>query len=340
MAREFDGSQHLTHSGAPVTGEPFTLACWYLTTDAAADQVLISLAPNSGNYHALALGGTTGGDPVSAVSFDGSAGVADSTAGFSTSTWQHACAVFAAADDRRVYLNGTNKGTNTDSITPGTLAATALAYSADTTPGYHLAGNIAEAAVWDVALTDAEVAMLAQGVSPLLVRPAHLVAYWPLIRDEDQDRVGGYHLTPVNSPTVANHPTTVLSWWHRYARAVAYGAASPPPTPAPAHTIRYGDLWSGPGLSGGVSNPLHSYAGRILAVTVSHAETTAQTVTFYDATPTVPSPAADEILVLHVAPTKKPFTVRFPRDAAIPFTTGLCVTGTNCNVQVWSIDHG
>jgi hypothetical protein len=106
-----------------------------------------------------------------------------------------------------------------------------------------------------------------------------------------------------------------------------------------AKTIREGALWSGPGLSGGVANPLHSHAGRILAVLVSHAQTTIQTVTFYDGT-TVPAPADDEILVLHVAPEQTPYYIRFPRDEAIPFTTGLCLAGANCDVHVWSIDYG
>ena len=106
-----------------------------------------------------------------------------------------------------------------------------------------------------------------------------------------------------------------------------------------AKTIRDGTLWSGPGLTGGIANPLHSAAGRIIAVLVSHAQATVQTVTFYDAT-SVPAPADDEILVLHIAPEQSPFYVRFPRDAAIPFTTGLSLAGANCDVHVWSIDYG
>jgi hypothetical protein len=106
-----------------------------------------------------------------------------------------------------------------------------------------------------------------------------------------------------------------------------------------AKTIHEGTLWSGTGLTGGASNPLHSHAGRILAVLVSHAQTSIQTLTFYDAT-SLPAPADDEILVLHVAPEQVPYYIRFPRDAAIPFTTGLFLAGSTCDVHVWSIDYG
>ena len=104
-------------------------------------------------------------------------------------------------------------------------------------------------------------------------------------------------------------------------------------------TIRQGILWSGPGLTGGLANPIHSNAGRILAVLVSHAEEAAQTITFYDAT-SVPNPADDEILVLHISEMQTPFYIRFPRDEAIPFTTGLSLAGANCDVHIWSIDYG
>ena len=54
-------------------------------------------------------------------------------------------------------------------------------------------GSLAEAAIWNAALSDAEVAALATGVSPLLVRPGSLVFYAPLARDL-LDRVGGLQL--------------------------------------------------------------------------------------------------------------------------------------------------
>ena len=53
--------------------------------------------------------------------------------------------------------------------------------------------------------------MLARGYSPLFVRPQNLVAYWPLIRDEDQDRVGGYDMAAYNTPSVAAHPPIIYS---------------------------------------------------------------------------------------------------------------------------------
>jgi hypothetical protein len=73
-----------------------------------------------------------------------------------------------------------------------------------------MSGSIAEAAIWNVALTDAKVAILAAGFSPLFVDPQSLVAYWPLVRDTDDDVVGGYDMTAYNTPTVASHPPKIF----------------------------------------------------------------------------------------------------------------------------------
>lgn len=106
-----------------------------------------------------------------------------------------------------------------------------------------------------------------------------------------------------------------------------------------AKTIRDGTLVSGSGLGGGASNPLHSHAGRLLAFLISHDQTTVQTVTFFDAT-SLPA-AGSELAQVHVAPQQVPFCTRFPREAGIPFSTGLCVdAGSYCEVLVWSIDYG
>ena len=73
------------------------------------------------------------------------------------------------------------------------------------TPGLFFDGLIAEVGIWNAALTAAEVASLAKGMTCDKVRPNALVAYFPLIRDLTEIR-GGLAVTNNNSATVANHP--------------------------------------------------------------------------------------------------------------------------------------
>ena len=66
----------------------------------------------------------------------------------------------------------------------------------------------AGAGIWNVALTAAEIASLAKGFSPRLIRPQSLAFYAPLIR-ETLDIRGGLTLTDSGS-TVADHPRIIL----------------------------------------------------------------------------------------------------------------------------------
>ena len=195
MARSFaSGSeQYLTNASfGGFSGEPFTLACWFQVADLDTNLILMSVGEYAGSgtyYHALYRLGTN--NRLNGYTYDGSSQQAVYTTSTpAINTWYHSCAVFAADDDRRVYLDGDRGTDSTDSAAVGTDSI-AIGVSADSTPfGYHN-GLVAEAAAWNVALTDEEAAILAEGYSPLLVRPQSLVFYCPLIRDDDEDLVGG-----------------------------------------------------------------------------------------------------------------------------------------------------
>lgn len=68
-----------------------------------------------------------------------------------------------------------------------------------------LTGEMAEVGIWNDALTAAEIASLAKGMTCDKVRPQSLVFYAPLVRDLI-DQKGGLTITNNNGATVANHP--------------------------------------------------------------------------------------------------------------------------------------
>jgi hypothetical protein len=71
--------------------------------------------------------------------------------------------------------------------------------------GLFAIGLIAEVGIWNAALTAAEIASLAKGMTCDKVRPQNLVFYAPLVRDLI-DQKGGLTITNNNAATVANHP--------------------------------------------------------------------------------------------------------------------------------------
>lgn len=210
MARQFTraSSEYLEIDSAVVTAAPFTVACWFFLDSVSVNSTFISIPDKDVNTHYFVLNFENAGLVRWRVRADGFA-TADTTAGPSISTWHHTVAVEAASNDHSVYLDGGNVGTNTVSRAPTGVDRTSIGRHGAATPGQYMGGRLAECGIWNAALNADEISSLAAGYSPLFVRPQSLVAYWPLIRDEDQDRVGGFDLTAFNTPTISDHPPII-----------------------------------------------------------------------------------------------------------------------------------
>ncbi len=119
----------------------------------------------------------------------------DGSTTLSTGTWYHlAATIDIAGDAMGVYVNGASDGTSSPtfvstSYTPGTptgpdlIGAVPSAGGTPSSTGVQFDGRIADLAVWNAALSSGEIAGMARGVSPMRVRTASLVAYYPMIGD-------------------------------------------------------------------------------------------------------------------------------------------------------------
>lgn len=123
--------------------------------------------------------------------------------------WTHAAAVFTSATEYKAFKNGSGTAATVTSRVPAGVDSAQVGGSLISTSsvGNPWDGDIAEAAVYNVALTDAEVAMLAAGYSPLMVRPDALVAYWDIVGNNspETDGVGRYDLT-LTGTAKSEHP--------------------------------------------------------------------------------------------------------------------------------------
>ncbi len=235
MARFFDGSNDkLQIDSTVISGTPFTMAAWFNSNNVDDNQQVVGVFDVAGDedYYRLQAGGGVGGDPIRGqIKSNTATANVDSTTGYSANVWNHACLVGAADNDWRVYLNGGSKGTDATAVTPAGLDNTAIGIRATLTPAAPLNGEIAEVAIWNVALTDAEVAILAAGFCPRFVNPQGLVAYWPIIgrTSPEIDLVGGNNLT-VTEAVVAVHPSIIYPTqpFTGFAAATAAGGISIP----------------------------------------------------------------------------------------------------------------
>lgn len=135
------------------------------------------------------------------------AAYARTTVGATTSTWEHAVFVFNSDTDRRVYLNGTNKVTDTTSAVVTGIGSLVVGSLWQHNQTQALTGSLAEVAFYGSALSDANVALLAGGSSPNNVDSGNLLSYYTLLLDNSEDG-GGTALTEVASPTYSSsdHP--------------------------------------------------------------------------------------------------------------------------------------
>lgn len=194
MARDFDGAfNFLSRTTAPVTAYPFTLACWYNADTMTASRTLISFSDGS-SLMELYIENVAGGTLNARA---GLLGNCNATAAITTGTWQHACGVYASSTSRACFMNGGSKGTNTTSVAMFTANSLRIGLSAYFGSSVKMDGGIAVPCVWNVALTDDEVAQLAAGYHPTCVRPDAIVALWEFDTgaSTEPDYWGGYSLT-------------------------------------------------------------------------------------------------------------------------------------------------
>lgn len=199
-------TEYLEVEQAAVTATPFSFGCWFWTNDLAANQVMMFVGDKdqSQQYYQILVRGSAGGDPVQLWRRATSTTATSTTTGVTINTWHHAMAVLIADDDAAVYIDGGSVGTSVVSRVPAGWDRMAIGREGDAGPSNYMSGGVAEAVFYNVALSATEVAALALHVSPVMIRPQNIVAYWPLIRGL-QDLVGGYDVTAFNAPTVSPH---------------------------------------------------------------------------------------------------------------------------------------
>ncbi len=227
MSRLFDDAQseYLKREAAvPISAYPFAMACKFRVNDDSQNNVLMWLGDKDVDTHncVVAAAGDAQSQSIRVNTANyggGSTGNALSSAGYTQDVWSHAAGIWLNVSERHAYIDGGNKGSNTDTV--GALAnhdSIAIGVNFRSTIGGYASGDIAEAAIWDLTdwgANDAEretafeaaLVGLAAGESPENY-PTGLIAYWPL-RDDDEDDAGSFNLTPINTPSWSAHPTVI-----------------------------------------------------------------------------------------------------------------------------------
>jgi hypothetical protein len=221
MARLFDdGASEYLERAAQISAVPFTLACWLYTDDLTTDQSLMYIGDTASgnNFWDMSMDGASAGDAIRFRARDAGGNTVIGTAASAiVGTWHHACAVAAADDDRAVYLDGGSKATSAANRSPAGIDVVAIGRHSDNVPDQYMSGRIAEAVILNIAATDYQVWLHAQGVPAPIIWPGWaIVSYYPLFETDRDFPTGNYNMTPYNTPGWAPHPPKVLEYWRRY----------------------------------------------------------------------------------------------------------------------------
>ena len=183
MAFTFDRAlaNALTHAGL-YTGPPYTVSLWF-RPNALADQGLWSMHDDGTIYSTV---GTRWYGRLAYLARAQAAGAQDTyleTANLYTAgAWNHSIHVQNGMDYRAVRLNGGAPSLSSVLVNTGAYQISGIGLAHPGVPWFD--GAIAEVAIWNEPLTDGDQWALAQGISPLLIRPMTLQGYYPLRRGD------------------------------------------------------------------------------------------------------------------------------------------------------------
>ena len=198
------------------------MGAWFKPDFATAHESIFSIqhygGGAGGDNHALKVRGDLTGNPVTAHSYQTgeTPAWAESTTGITAGEWHYALGVWAATDDRRVYLDGGSKGTDSaDWTCPGINAISIAASKRDGGDDRYFTGAAAHAAFWSCILTDLDAWLLFQGAHPAEIRPECLQGYWALGAQTGEANRGlvSIALTRWFGHTVVPGPTVARSLW-------------------------------------------------------------------------------------------------------------------------------
>jgi len=205
---------YLELSSPIITAPPFTISIYFRPTalgnvirvwsmndtDAAADFFL--LQTNTANVLNAAINDGAGQENAFTVN----------TA--SADQWINAIGIFASATDRTSVLGGdwANRGTNTTSRTPAGLDNTVIGNRVSSVGPAAIAANfdIAFMTMWNVALNQAEVEAIGNGLAPEDIRPGNIISLVRLLRNSTFDIVGGVTFSEVSAPGVGENPPGIF----------------------------------------------------------------------------------------------------------------------------------
>jgi hypothetical protein len=213
-------SQYASSATIPRGSMPMSWSAWVRITGNSARSTIMCASNHTASLNQFAMEIDSGGT-LTIYKQNNPANPSQGGGDITLNTWQHVGAVFTSATSMTPYRNGVAGTTNTTSSTPSGITRFVIgARMVNSGVDRITDGDIAMAAVWNVALSANHMKALASGAHPLLVRSVGIKfltedgSGWTVANDSGSLT----SLAPTNSPTVSDSgpPVAPLSYlWPR-----------------------------------------------------------------------------------------------------------------------------
>jgi hypothetical protein len=207
MARLFDGSDDQVIVGyySAMQVNQCTIVLFSYCTAATAQETSFGSNLSPGTYSLRCAGSA-----VSFAIYDGSWEWKTGADATGLNAWHGIGCTFTSAKKVKVFHDGLLDSSGESTFTKAIPAINSDSYIGRTPAGYGsttFTGRIAEVAVWNIPMSDAEVMALTLGAHPLRFRPTNLVFYFPLwgVAATEPNLSGYAYHGAVTGAVLANH---------------------------------------------------------------------------------------------------------------------------------------
>jgi hypothetical protein len=194
MARNLNPGATVTDqidAGTSFTLQPtatMTIAVWVYATawTSTGGQNFMFFSADGGNLRRTYMdinNGQTAGSTSFEVNFRGATGDTNISQGsltLSLNTWIHCAGVYSSSTGGTLYRNGSSVGSGANSGALIQNSGAHCLWGNDAANDRPWQGRLADAAMWNVALSNIEILALSMGARPWMIRRGSLVGYWPI----------------------------------------------------------------------------------------------------------------------------------------------------------------
>ena len=205
-------SSKASYTGSVVTTYPVSMFCWAKlnATGMAQNDVIMGIGKNGAGQPFMRATHVSAGHQIYGHAYDGSASaLAASTSAAVQDTWMPLLVVYASASSRAIYFRSGAVVSNADVSSPNISSFDRVVLGSEPQQdGIWLGGEVAEFAIWNATLNQANFDALAGGALPETVVSGSLIELWKLETATDLTGVNGRTLTGTALANGGTHPVT------------------------------------------------------------------------------------------------------------------------------------